>query len=154
MSEWMVAGMPVWLWVVGGIALAALEIILPSFFLLWLGVSAIVVGVVSAVLPLDLSTQLFLWAVLSMACLVAWFRWVAPRMKDKTRSGMAYEKLLGQTATVLDFNESTGRGQLRFPAPLLGEDEWRFICQEDVKSGDRVAVTEVSGNDLVVKLHR
>lgn len=154
MDAWITSGMPAWIWVVGGIALAALEILLPSFFMLWLGVSAIVVGVVSLFLPFDLAAQLFLWAILSMACLVAWFRWVAPRMRDKTSSGMALEKLVGQTAIVLEFNTSTGRGQLRFPAPILGEDEWRFICQGDVVSGDRVAVVDVSGNDLVVKPHQ
>ncbi|MBU2887533.1 NfeD family protein [Gilvimarinus agarilyticus] len=154
MEDWVSSGLPAWAWVVAGFALAALEIILPSFFMLWLGVSAIVVGVLSLFLPFDLAAQLFLWAVLSMSCLVAWFRWVAPRMKDKTRSGMAYEKLLGQTAIVLVFNASTGRGQLRFSAPILGEDEWRFICSDDLSAGDRVVVKDVSGNDLVVTLHQ
>lgn len=73
-------------------------------------------------------------------------------MKDKTHSGMAYESLIGQTGTVLEFSPSVGRGRLRFPAPLLGTDEWRFICQEQVRSGDRVTVCDVSGNDLVVEL--
>lgn len=154
MDDWVSSGLPAWLWVTAGVALAAVEILLPSFFMLWLGISAVIVGVVSLFLPFDLAAQLFLWAVLSLSCLVAWFRWVAPRMKDKSHSGMAYETLIGQTATVLEFNNATGRGQLRFPAPLLGEDEWRFICQEDVKSGDRVVVSDVSGNDLIVKLHQ
>lgn len=151
MSEWMDAGLPAWIWVVAGIALAALEIVLPSFFMLWLGASAVVVGLLSLFLPFGLAAQLFLWAILAMSCLVAWFRWVAPKMKDKTRSGMAFESLIGQVGGVLEFNKATGRGQLRFPAPLLGEAEWRFISSQDVSPGDKVSIVGISGNDLVVK---
>lgn len=78
MEDWLNSGLPAWLWVVTGIALAALEIFLPSFFMLWLGLSAILVGAASLFLPLDLTAQLFLWAILSIFCLVAWFRWWPP----------------------------------------------------------------------------
>lgn len=33
---------------------------------------------------------------------------------------------------------------------LLGSDEWSFICDEPVRSGDRVQIRDVSGNTLVV----
>jgi hypothetical protein len=42
---------------------------------------------------------------------------------------------------------------LRFPAPILGSDEWSFICEDPVAIGDRVRVTEVSGNSLIVVKH-
>ena len=64
---------------------------------------------------------------------------------------MAREALIGQVGTVLEYNTSNTRGKLRFPAPLLGEDEWRFISQEALSSGDKVVVTDTSGNDLIVK---
>ncbi|MFT5576498.1 MAG: hypothetical protein ACI89D_002023, partial [Bermanella sp.] len=34
--------------------------------------------------------------------------------------------------------------------PVLGSDEWAFICQEPASVGDRVTVIDVSGNTLVV----
>ncbi|MDO3383637.1 NfeD family protein [Gilvimarinus algae] len=151
MNEWLDSGLPVWLWVVIGFALAALEILLPSFFMLWLGVSAIIVGLVSWFVPLSFAAQLLVWAIFSLVCLLAWFKWVAPRMKDKSRSGMAMERTLGQVGIVLEYNPASGRGRLRFSAPILGEDEWRFISQEPLSPGDRVSVTDFSGNDLIVK---
>ncbi|UTF59896.1 NfeD family protein [Gilvimarinus sp. DA14] len=151
MGEWLQTGLAPWIWIVFGIALSALEILLPSFFMLWLGVSAIVVGLVTWLVPLSLALQLLLWIVLSFLSLLAWFKWIAPRMKDKTLSGMAMEKAVGQIGTVLNYTVSTQRGILRFPAPVLGEDEWRFICTSDLQPGDRVIVMDFSGNDLIVK---
>jgi len=40
---------------------------------------------------------------------------------------------------------------LRFPAPLLGSDEWLIISQDDLTAGDRVSVIDLSGNSLIVK---
>lgn len=151
MESWLDSGLLAWHWVVIGFLLAALEILLPSFFMLWLGVSAIAVGLVSLFVPMALAWQLLLWALLSLCCLVAWFKFVAPKMKDKTRSGMAHESMVGKVATVLDYQVATSRGQLRFSAPVLGEDEWRFICEQPLSPGDRVVVVDFSGNDLIVR---
>jgi hypothetical protein len=40
---------------------------------------------------------------------------------------------------------------VRFTTPLLGSDEWSFICDTAVSAGDRVTVADISGNTLVVK---
>jgi len=39
---------------------------------------------------------------------------------------------------------------VRFSTPLLGAEEWPFICEEKVVVGDRVAVADISGNTLIV----
>ncbi len=39
---------------------------------------------------------------------------------------------------------------MRFTTPLLGADEWEFICDQTLSLGDRVFVKEFSGNTLVV----
>jgi membrane protein implicated in regulation of membrane protease activity len=76
---------------------------------------------------------------------------VSPRFKTKTLSGMSREKMIGQVGTVIELNlRHKGRGRLRFPAPILGDDEWQFICEDIVKVGCRVIVKEFSGNSLIV----
>ena len=152
MFEWLNANILYWHWIVFGVVLAGAELFVPSFFMLWLGTSAVVVGLLSLVLPISFAMQLLIWGILSVVCLVAWFKFVSPKMKDVTKSGMAKEALFGQLGTVLEFNSSTSRGRLRFPAPLLGEDEWAFICTETVAVGDKVSVADTSGNDLIVKV--
>ncbi|TNF33486.1 MAG: NfeD family protein [Gammaproteobacteria bacterium] len=149
--EWLNDNIAWWHWIVFGLLLAATEIFVPSFFLLWLGVSAIVVGIVFNIISISFSVQIFLWTLLSVICLVGWFRFIAPRMKDKTRSGMAMESLIGQSGLVVEHNPSTYRGRIKFPVPLLGEDEWAIICEAELRQGDRAQVVDVSGNSLVVK---
>ncbi|GAB1255808.1 NfeD family protein [Aurantivibrio plasticivorans] len=151
MVDWLNANAEYWHWWVFGIFLSVLEIFVPSFFMIWLGASAVVVGMVMLVAPISFAVQLGIWAALSVACLVGWFKFVAPKMKDRTRSGMAMEAINGKVGTVLEYQVSSGRGTLRFSAPILGEDEWRFICEAELVPGDKVSVFDTSGNDLLVK---
>ena len=149
--EWLNEHIAYWHWIVFGIALAAIEIFVPSFFMLWLGASAIVVGLITWFLPISFVVQMLIWGVLSIICLVGWFKFVSPKMKDVSNSGMAKEAMFGKVGTVLEFNSELSRGKLRFPAPLMGEDEWRFIFEGNLSPGDKVTVSDISGNDLIVK---
>lgn len=151
MIEWLDAHVVYWHWVVIGIALAAAEIFVPSFFMLWLGVSAVVVGIVSYLVDLAFSTQLLLWVGLSIVSLISWFKFISPIMTTKSLSGMALENLIGKSGTVVDYTDNTKRGRIRFSAPLLGSDEWDVICEDKLIPGDRAIIAEVSGNSLIVK---
>lgn len=153
MIEYLNAEVAWWHWMVFGLALALGEMLLPSFFLLLVGVSAMVVGAVLLVTPLTFTTQLLIWAGLSVLDVVAWFLVIQPRIPDRTKSGMAMEALVGQIGTLVDANRTTNRGRVRFPAPIVGSDEWECILQEDMSAGDRVTVLQISGNNLVVGRH-
>ncbi len=140
-----------WHWIIFGLLLSLSEIFVMSFVLLWFGLSAIMVGLLMTIVELSLTSQVLLWMFLSAFNVFAWFKWVSPRLKNKTLSGMSREKMLGQVGTVIEFNPMhEGRGQLRFPAPILGTDEWQFICDEKLEVGTRVTVKEFSGNSLIV----
>lgn len=139
-----------WHWLVLGLVLVALEIFTAGFVLLWLGLSALVVGLLSYLFNLGFSTELLIWTALSVVELFLWFRFIQPRFRDKTLSGMSREAIIGQVGLVIQSNVGE-RGRLRFSMPLLGNDEWSFICEEQLRIGDRVSVTDVSGNTLVVK---
>jgi len=140
-----------WHWIIFGLLLSVSEIFVLSFVLLWFGLSAILVGILLALVEFSLTLQILLWILLSVFNIFAWFKWISPRLKNKTLSGMAREKMLGQVGTVIEFNPiHEGRGKLRFPAPILGADEWQFICEDDLQVGTRVTVKEFSGNSLIV----
>lgn len=130
--------------------LALGEMLVPTFFMLLLGVSATAVGLLLLILPMGFSTQLLIWAVLSIASVAAWFVFIQPRIPDRTRSGMAMEALVGQVGTLVDVNNTTSRGRIRFPAPIVGSDEWECILQGGFTTGDRVSVIQISGNNLIV----
>ncbi len=151
MVEWLDANILYWHWLVFGIFLAGAEIFVPSFFLLWLGLSAVVVGVISYFVELTFSTEIISWGALSFLSLVAWFKFISPKMKTKTLSGMSREALIGQEGTVTDFQNSVSKGRLRFSAPIVGSDEWNFRSEDPLQAGDRAIVADVSGNDLIVR---
>lgn len=141
-----------WHWIVLGIALTISEIFIGSFFIFWFGVSAILVGVILLLLPeISVAAQVVSWAVLSAALAIVWFKYLKPLSRDKTKAGLSKEALLGQIGQVISPPNGETRGMIRFPAPLLGSDEWMIISNDSLEIGDRVSVTELSGNSLIVK---
>lgn len=141
-----------WHWVIFGIALMISEAFLGSFFVFWFGAAAIVVGVVLYLAPeLSLAIQLLLWGALSSIAAFGWFRYLKPLSPDRTKAGLSRESLLGEIGQVLSPPSGEKRGMLRFPAPVLGSDEWLIISQDNLLPGDRVNVVDVSGNTLIVK---
>jgi len=145
-----------WHWLVLGMLLAMAEIFLPSFTFLWFGAGAFTVGLAAWLMPLSLTTQLWLWVVLSIVYTAAWFKLFKPLMADHTKAGLGRETAIGEVGQVIKLPISEGRGRVRFTTPLLGDDEWDFIVAVDSgapKLGDRVVVKEFSGNTLIVALH-
>ena len=61
------------------------------------------------------------------------------------------EAMVGQVGMVTFYSQDQGRGKLKFPAPIVGNDEWEFIHSEALSNGDKVQVIDISGNSLLVK---
>ena len=140
-----------WHWLVLGIALVVVEIFIPSFTVFWFGLGAVVVGIVLAIFPgMALSGQLAVWIVASCAFTLLWFKYFKPLMKDKTKAGIAREAAIGEAGQVIRAPVAGGRGEVRFSTPVLGSDEWEFICEQEVGVGDRVHIKDFSGNTLIV----
>ena len=151
MFEWLNANIAYWHWLIFGLCLALAEIMLLSFVTLWFGLAAIIVGLLLLIYPFSFTLQLLIWIILSIIIVFSWFKWVSPHLKNKTFSGMSRESMIGQIGTVIEYNSvHEGRGTMRFPAPILGNDEWQFICTDNIDLGDRVMVREFSGNTLIV----
>jgi inner membrane protein len=139
-------------WLILGMLLILGEMLVPSFTLLWFGLAALLTGLLLLIAPgLELSYQLIIWALSSIGFTVLWFKYFKPTMIDKTKAGISREALTGETGIVIKTPRDEARGVVRFSMPLLGSDEWEFICSGSCKVGDRVEVIDVSGNTLVVK---
>ena len=140
-----------WHWIVLGIVLMLAEIFIGSFFIFWFGAAAVVVGLSLTIAPsISAPTQLIFWALLSLVFGVGWFRFLKPLSKDVTKAGLSREALIGEIGQVLSVPNGDKRGMVRFPAPLLGSDEWLIMSQDSLSIGDRVSVKDVSGNSLIV----
>jgi len=140
-----------WHWLVLGMGLMMFEIVLPSFIALWFGAGALLVGFLLLAFPeLALGLQVLIWTLASIFFTWFWFKYFKPKAVDKTSAGLAFEAIVGETGQVISLPLENKRGELRFSTPILGNEEWSFICDERVEVGDRVVVKDVSGNTLIV----
>ncbi|MBB5188407.1 MULTISPECIES: NfeD family protein [Zhongshania] len=152
--EWLDANIAYWHWMVLGLLLVATELFIPVFVMIWFGASAIAVGLILLVVDMSLVVQMLFWLSLSVLDLVVWFKFIHPKMKNKTLSGMSREQVIGQEGMVIRLGPEIEQGTIRFSIPVLGSDEWQFICREHVAVGDRLVVEDISGNTLIVRSQR
>lgn len=139
-----------WHWIVGGIALMLAELAIPSFFIIWFGLGALLVGLLMLQAP-DLSTtnQLALWTLASLAMVGLWFR-VFKQSLHKTRAGLAEGEAIGEIGLLVAAVAPFERGKVRFQRPVLGSEEWACLADQAIAAGERVRVVAIEGSFLKV----
>ena len=139
-----------WAWIVGGIALIVAELAIPSFFVIWFGLGALLVGLLMLALPdLSLTAQLATWTVASLAMVVLWFRVFKPGFQ-KTRFGTSAGEAIGEIGLLVAAVAPFERGKVRFQRPVLGSEEWVCVADSPIAAGERVKVITVEGSFLTV----
>ncbi|MBN2706994.1 MAG: NfeD family protein [Deltaproteobacteria bacterium] len=141
-----------WHWLVFGMILILAELFIPSFTIIWFGLGAMGVGLLAWVgVSPGLKWQLLLWILFSAGFTAAWFLWINPLSKDRTKAGNVREALLGQRCLLTRAPSAPGgRGECRFSVPILGSDTWPCLLEGEAGVGDAVMVKEVLGNAVLV----
>ncbi|GAA5019791.1 NfeD family protein [Acinetobacter puyangensis] len=140
-----------WHWFLLGIALIVLEIFAPSFTIFWFGLAAVMVSALLWLFPMmPVPLQIMTWIILSILITFLWFKFIKPLSKDHTKAGLPREATIGQVGMVIHIIPEHNEVIVRFPMPILGTDEWTCRCLEPINVGDRVSVTDILGNQLVV----
>jgi membrane protein implicated in regulation of membrane protease activity len=134
-------------WMILGLGLGLLELMITSFYVIWFGLGALLVGLVMLVVPMGLTAQIVLWTVTSIAMTVLWIK--VFRQSDKTHVGQA-DAALGEFGVMAHAVEPMGRGEVRFQKPVMGSDTWPCIADEAIAAGQRVRVVAVDGQLLHV----
>ena len=146
--EWLDAHVLWWYWVVAGILFVILELALASFVVLWLGIAAILVGIIEFLFTPSFSTQLYLWTALSIVLLATWFGYF--RRTWRSPVGQAegeHVHIPGQITEKL----SSRRYRAEFELPVLGDRRWIVESKESLKPGDEVEVEKVYGQIIKVR---
>jgi len=139
-----------WHWEIAGLALVLLELALPSFFVIWFGLGAMLTGVVLFAVPdLVLSKQIAAWIIASMAMTVLWFS-VARRSRFRTLIGTAAGEVIGEVGLLVSAVAPFERGKVRFQRPVLGAEEWACVAETAIAAGERVRVLSVEGSYVKV----
>jgi membrane protein implicated in regulation of membrane protease activity len=138
-------------WLVIGMVLIVAEIFIVSFTILWFGLGALVVGIMEIFFPMTLSVQILLWTLSSVVFTVIWFKVIKPMMSLSHRGDNARQSAIGGSGIVIKTPTETTPGRMRFSTPIMDRDEWIFTCDIPVDLGDKLHITAISGDILVVE---
>jgi membrane protein implicated in regulation of membrane protease activity len=140
---------PGWLWLIGGVVLLIAEIIVPGFFLVFLGAAAIAAGLFTMLFGLGTDAQLALFALYAVLAVMVGRRFYANRSGDHDgpRLNDPAARLVGRTVVVVEpVDAHQGR-------VTVGDSEWS-ARGGPADAGDRVRITGVEGNCLTVEPQR
>ena len=142
-----------WHWLALGAILVGIEIISPTFYFLWPGLAAGVVGITLYFLPsLSPQNQIILFAVLSVVATVAWKRFAPPRWTSAephpTLNRPRTAQYVGRRARVAE-SFIGGRG-----AVLIDDTRWSAMTDDGSDALLGELVTVIGSEDLVLKVAR
>jgi membrane protein implicated in regulation of membrane protease activity len=137
-----------WHWLVLGLVLIGLEMTVPTFFLMWFGLGALLVGIVALIAEPGLAVQLVLWALASMLMMVVWLKWF--KNPNRTHSGQAKEGVIGIAGLLTRPVTETEHGEILFQRPVLGSDRWPVMADAPIPAGAKAKVVDVLGQTLIV----
>jgi membrane protein implicated in regulation of membrane protease activity len=135
-----------WNWLIVGLVLMALELLAPGVFLLWLGLAAMIVGIVSLIVDWVWQVQVIAFAAFSVAAVPLWRR-VASKSAPTPGSEFLNRRsdaLVGRVFT-LEKPIIDGGGTVR-----IDDTIWR-VRGPDAPAGSRVKVVQADGASLTVE---
>jgi len=138
-----------YLWWILALLLIAGEVLLPGYFMLWIGLAAAAMGVVLWAVPtLGLLTQAVLFALLAFAFCIGYARWLRPRLERSSpgdeRLNRRGEQMIGQRYVLVE-PIVNGRGKAR-----VGDGQW-LVSGPDLPLGSTVEVLAAEGTTLQVR---
>jgi membrane protein implicated in regulation of membrane protease activity len=138
-----------WHWMILGLGLGLSELASGTFFIVWFGLGALLVGLVMLAIPgIGFTAQVVLWTAASIGFTVLWFK-VFKKQADRTRSGQA-DEVLGEIGVLVRAVEPFQKGEVRFQKPVMGSEVWSCLSDEAIAAGERVRVIAVDGQLLKV----
>ncbi len=138
---------PYWVWLLGGLALCALETIVPGAFLIWIGAAGLLTGAIDFVFPMPFEAQSLFFA--GSAAVMAF---VGKRVYGSI-AGVASSATLSRGDALvgrefyLDSPIEQGFGRIR-----VGDSVWR-VAGPDLPAGGKVRVVAVE-NGVELRVDR
>ena len=140
-----------WIWILGGLALLAFELLTPGgFFVVFFGVGALVVGLLSGLGIVQAgSVEWLLFSAVSIVSLLLFRRPLLEWMKRREGPRAPVDSLVGETAILTEDLPAGGIGK----AELRGTS-WSVRAREgaELRRGQRTRVEQVDGLTLWVRV--
>lgn len=139
-----------YLWWVLALLLIAGEVLLPGYFMLWIGIAAAVMGVIALLVPgLGVLAQAIGFVVLAFVACIAYWKLVRPRLEREVPLAAALmnrrgARMIGERY-VLSAPIVNGRGKAH-----VGDGQW-LVEGPDLPAGATVEVIGTDGTTLRVR---
>lgn len=136
-----------WHWWVAGLVFLTLEALVPGAVFLWMGVSAVIVGLLALIAPgIGWQIDFIVFGVLAVASVLAWRRFrPTERATDQPTLNRRGQSYVGRQFTLSE-PLVNGVGTLR-----VDDSQWRISGVDDVPAGAQVRVVGVDGATLRVE---
>lgn len=138
-----------WWWCGLGLVLLCLEMASGTLYLLWLGIAALVMAILSGLFPdMPLALQAVNYAVLSAIALAAMRKY--EKRTPVTRIGQSQGDEIGREGIVIVAIAPQQPGKIRFSQGVLGSKEWTAYADTAIAEQQAAKVIAVEGNSLRV----
>jgi inner membrane protein len=135
-----------WLWLIAAAVLGITELLVPGVYLIWIGLAALITGVLTLLLPLPVAAQFLLFAIMAFAAVYFGRRYLVqnpitssdPKLNDRGA------RLVGSIVTAVEPVDAL-QGRVK-----VGDSVWS-ARGSDAAIGDRLRVTGADGNVLTVE---
>ena len=135
-----------WDWLILAVIFFVLELLAPGTFMMWLGISALLVGIISFVVDWPWQYQLIAFAVFALASIPLWRRFARRVEKpgDQPFLNRRADAFVGRVFT-LEKPIVSGNGTVK-----IDDTIWR-LSGADTPAGSRVKVVRADAATLVVE---
>lgn len=136
-----------WYWLIGGLILAGLEVLVAGVFLLWIGLGAMLVGLLLLLLPgLPFAAQLLIFAVAMLGSIGLGF-FIQRRSGPATAAQQMNRELTGMVGrhceAASDF--AAGRGRIR-----VGDTTYGVLGDDTIRAGEIVEIVSADATAITV----
>ena len=135
-----------WNWLIFGFILMVLELLAPGVFLFWLGLAALLAGLVSFALHPSWQAQLLIFAVFAALAVPVWLRLARGRGASSESNPFLNRRAAALVGRVFTLEKPIidGSGTVR-----IDDTIWR-VAGPDAPAGSRVRIVQADGANLTV----
>lgn len=134
-----------WNWLIVGLVLVGVEMLAPGVFMLWLGLAALLVGLLSFAITWSWQTQMLAFSVFALAAVPIWRRiGRTHQATDQPFLNRRADALVGRVFT-LEKPIVDGSGVVR-----IDDTVWR-VAGRDAPAGSQVRIVAADGANLRVE---
>ena len=137
-----------WHWIALGLLVLSCELLGTAGYFLWIGISAILIGIAKLLFPITWEVQWVSFAISSLITMWLWWRYQHKKdllSDQRTTLNQKSKQLIGQIVHLED-NIEAGRCRIK-----VGDTSWSAKTNQALTAGTNVKIIKVDGIVLTIE---